>query len=109
MGVVAASRRAAAEENDEESARVEEMKDLFELAQDAYAERDYEGAYVTFMAAYDLRPAVSLLYNAAVCREKQGELLDAMELFQRYLDESPGAGDRERVEARLRDLAERAL
>jgi tetratricopeptide (TPR) repeat protein len=79
----------------------ETMKQLYENGQDAYEEGDYSVAFESFLAAYDAKPAASLLYNAAVCLEKLEDYWGASDLFEQYLEVSPMPRDREAVEARI--------
>ena len=85
-------------------AQTEEMRALFERGQDEYEQKRYQEAADTFMAAYQIKPSASLLYNAAVCKEKVGDRAGAAALFRRYLEERPDARDREQVTARIASL-----
>jgi tetratricopeptide (TPR) repeat protein len=81
-----------------------QMRELFEKAQASYDRGEYPQAEEQFLAAYQIKPAPSLLFNAAVAREKQGNRAGAAELFQRYLTESPDARDRAEVQQRIAAL-----
>ncbi len=80
------------------------MKQLFEDGQDAYADGDFALAHDLFMAANEVQPAASLVYNAAVSLEKLGDGPAAADLFEEYLLASPAPRDREAVEARIQTL-----
>ena len=53
------------------------------------------------LVAYDVKPAASLLYNAAVCYEKARRYRYAGALFERYLEANPSTRDRVAVEQRI--------
>src|SRR6187200_2311386 len=72
----------------------EGMRERFEKGQDFYEQRKYEAAAAEFRAAYEIRPAASLLYNEAVCYEKLRDFSKAATLFRKYLSDSPNARDR---------------
>ena len=100
-----ASAPAALKTADPADSPTDEMRAHFERGQDEYEKKKYQEAEDSFMAAYAIKPAPSLLYNVAVCREKRGDNAGAAEMFQRYLAESPSASDRTAVEERIRTLA----
>jgi len=87
--------------------QIEEMKLRFEAGQDLYEHKRYEEAADAFLEAYEITPAVSLQYNAAVGYEKAGKFCRALERFQRYLDEKPDVRDCDEVADRIVALAER--
>ena len=86
--------------------RDEMVRQLFERGQNAYEEKDYGEAFDTFLAAYEVKPAAALLYNAAVCAERLEDYASAGDLFEQYLANRPDARDRELVEERVRRLRE---
>jgi hypothetical protein len=85
-------------------ASTEQMRERFEKGQDFYEQRKYEAAAAEFRAAYEIKPAASLLYNEAVCYEKLRDFNKAANLFRRYLSDSPNARDRKAVETRIAAL-----
>ncbi len=95
---VAPSPRPAAER---ERLATAAMKARFERGQDLYERRRYAECAAEFLAAYDAKPAPSLLFNAAVCTEKLGDRARAADLFRRYLAVSASPRDREAVEQRI--------
>ncbi len=95
---------AAAPPNDS----TERMKERFERGQDYYEQRKYEAAAAEFRAAYEIKPAASLLYNEAVCYEKLKRFDAAATLFKKYLNESANPRDRREVEQRIEALENEA-
>ncbi len=57
-----------------------------------------------YQRAYTLKPHPYALFNLGRAREHTGELRLAAEAYQRYLDESPAAADRPRVQATIASL-----
>jgi len=83
---------------------VEALRASFEAGAQAYEEGNYLGAIERFLAAYEISPRPALLYNVAVCAEKLVLPCDAIEYFERYLDESIHARDGEQVLRRIETL-----
>jgi hypothetical protein len=82
----------------------ERMKERFEKGQDYYEQRKFEAAAAEFRAAYEIKPAASLLYNEAVCYEKLKRYGTAANLFEEYLARSANPRDRRQVEDRIKVL-----
>jgi hypothetical protein len=82
----------------------EKMRDAFEKGQDLYEQKKYEDAAAKFREAYSHKPAASLLFNEAVCYEKMRNYGKAASLFRRYIQESPNARDKDKVETRIAAL-----
>jgi hypothetical protein len=80
---------------------IEQMKVRFEKGQDLYEKEKYAEAAAEFRAAYEIRPAASLLYNEAVCYEKLKRWDSAVKLFQQYLDKSANPRDKAQVNKRI--------
>ena len=87
-----------------ETGNMEALRTLFERGQEAYEHGRYDEALAAFMEAWEVRETPSLLYNAAVCREKLGDRTGAASLFRWYLDEAPQTRDRKAIEARIAAL-----
>jgi hypothetical protein len=79
-------------------------KDHFDKGQGLYLRGMYDEAALEFIAAYEAKPYPAFLFNAAVCYEKARNYQRAVELFGRYLDDSPTATDRVAVTVRLGQL-----
>jgi tetratricopeptide (TPR) repeat protein len=95
---VAVGARAGAARADDRKMRAAEH---FARAQAAEARKDWRAAIVEYEAAYDLSPHPSVLYNMALDYERLEEYRSAARHYLRYLDQDPGAGDREEVLARV--------
>jgi tetratricopeptide (TPR) repeat protein len=81
----------------------------------AFEQGDYALALVHFEAAMALRPAPKLHYNIAVCHQRLALQTDdpeqrtrhreqAIDSYNRYLEQNPGAEDRGEVAAIVREL-----
>jgi hypothetical protein len=79
----------------------------FALAQSAEKRRDWRQAIEEYEEAYRLSPHPSVLYNIGLDHEHLSRWRDAARYFLRYVDEAPGASDREAVLARVRALREK--
>src|SRR5215510_10297501 len=75
----------------------EKMRERFEKGQDYYEQKKFEAAASEFRAAYEIKPAASLLYNEAVCYEKLRDFNKAATLFRKYLNDFPNARDKQAV------------
>ncbi len=87
-----------------QDAAVEEMRKHFETGQSLFEKGEFQKAADEFMAAYAAKPFPAFLFNAGVCYERLQQYPKAIELFQRYLKESPDALDKKDVEARIKQL-----
>jgi tetratricopeptide (TPR) repeat protein len=108
VGLPAAANAQAPAAGAADDAATEAMRERFEKGQDYYEQRKYEAAASEFRAAYEIKPAASLLYNEAVCYEKLRDFNKAANLFRRYLSDSPNARDRKAVETRIAALEQEA-
>jgi tetratricopeptide (TPR) repeat protein len=82
------------------------MRHHFDRGQKLYGEKRYAEAACAFLAAYDARPSASLLYDAAVCYEKDSRAREALAYYTSYLAKQPMAKDRADTESRIRVLEE---
>lgn len=102
MAAPAAAQRAP----DDEAGR-----EYFERGRDAFEQADYESALVYFQHAYRLSRRSELQYNIGVAADRLQREEEALEAFERYLEETrePAreAEVRERVEALEQSIAER--
>jgi tetratricopeptide (TPR) repeat protein len=73
-----------------------------------YDEGKYEDAAKEMEAAYALKPLADLQYNLAQCYERLNKLTEAADAYKKYLTGVPAAEDRAPVEARIKNLEERA-
>jgi tetratricopeptide (TPR) repeat protein len=80
---------------------LEQMREVFELANRLYMEQRFHEAHELFLEAHAIKPGAALLYNAGVSLEKAGDPCQALEYFQRYLDDAPEARDRGAVTERI--------
>lgn len=86
------------------SGDTEKMRERFEKGQDFYEQKKYEAAAAEFRAAFEIKPAATLLFNEAVCYEKLKDFNKAASLFRRYIAASPNARDKKAVESRIANL-----
>jgi hypothetical protein len=85
----------------------ERAKHEFALGQDDDRAGKYEAAIGHYQRANDALPHPFNLYNIAVDYERLGNLRQAAEWYQRYLDAAPTSPDRDRVTRTIADLAHR--
>jgi len=78
--------------------------ELFEIGERAYHAGEYTKAVRYMQEALRLSFSPTLVYNLARAHQKAGQLPDAIEAYQRYLEADPGASDSERVQARIKML-----
>jgi hypothetical protein len=104
LGVLAAGPARAAEPAAPPDPDLQSAKAQFEEAQELYLKEHWDDAAAKFLSAYDRKPFGSFLFNAAVAFEKANKLERAVDLFQRYLDKDPQAGDAAAVKARIESL-----
>jgi hypothetical protein len=64
-----------------------------------YERGDYYGALGKFNAAYDVYPSSKILFNIGQTKRLLGRPLDALEAYQRFLDEATNASKEERTDA----------
>lgn len=96
LGVPGAA--AAGDSDDEGASRFEKM------AKRAYHDKRFGDAIAAFEAAYENDPLPKYLYNIGRCHEKEGALDEAIGFLERYLEDDPGAVDRDQVSAHIEVL-----
>ena len=106
LGLVCAAPASAQQTSDDAAAR-----EYFERGRSAFEQADYEGALVYFRHAYRLSHRGELQYNIGVAADRLQREEEALEAFQRYLDESENAARdaevQERITALRQSIAER--
>jgi hypothetical protein len=76
----------------------EDARKEFTLGQQADKDKDYQTAIEHYLRAYELVPHHFALYNIATAYERLGQLREAAQWFERYLDEAPQSLVKERRE-----------
>ncbi|MGH7285966.1 MAG: PEGA domain-containing protein [Polyangiaceae bacterium] len=92
------------------SAAMDEARVRYERGLSLYAENNYEAACIEFARAYQLAPAVKILYNIGVCDSARNDYVAAMTNLRKYLQQGGNdvpAERRKEVEGLLRDLEPR--
>jgi len=84
-----------------------EAKAAFARAEAAERRKDWRTAIDEYQHAYDILPHPDVLSNIALDLERLEEYRDAATFYRRYLDESPDATDRDRVEKLIEKLRAR--
>lgn len=84
----------------------ERALDLFERSVDHYRAGRFQEAVDLLLEARGLAEEPVLLYNLARAYEGLGELEEAIEAYEGYLEEQPDAQDRGAIEARIGTLRE---
>jgi hypothetical protein len=77
---------------------------LYEEGSAAFAREDYSTAAARFEAAFALSPRPRILYNLGVTYDRLELPQQAIDAYERYLNQLPNAPEREEVDARLRVL-----
>ena len=98
----AAAQPASPTQADEEAAKA-----LFLAGSSYYEQANYADAVKEFTEAHRLSKRPDLLYNISVCYERLGRWDDAIAALQQYLSERSGAPDRQVIESRIANYAER--
>ncbi|MBW2276191.1 MAG: hypothetical protein JRF63_01795 [Deltaproteobacteria bacterium] len=83
---------------------LEQAKVKYEEGKGHYEAKKYEEALAAFTEAYNLSNKPDLLFNLGVCSEKLEQDKKAIAYYELYLEETPGAPDRDDVTARLEAL-----
>ena len=99
LGLVAFVGPAAAQEGSDEEARMH-----FRLGRAYYDSGRFEEAANEFQQAYELSQRPQLLYNVFIAHRDAGELGEAIEALETYLELVPDAVGRESLEARLQSM-----
>jgi tetratricopeptide (TPR) repeat protein len=81
-----------------------QAKEAYERGTKAYTLGRFDQAIEAFSSAYELDPSPILLYNIAQSHWKSGNNERAVFFYRRYLEAEPKAENRERIEARIREL-----
>ena len=74
-----------------------------ELGKSFFAQGRYDLARLEFEGAYALSKEVDLLYNLALCWEREGRPREAAEAYERYLREKPEDRETAQKLARLKE------
>ena len=82
-------------------------RELFRGGVKAYSAARYADAAAAFAEAYSLSCKAAVLYNLANAYERSGQLDQAIDSYERYLQSSPDAPQREMIERRLEQLRKR--
>lgn len=83
------------------------LVDLIDGGQTAFDAGDFDGALAQFQKAYALFPHPDLKYRIARCHEYLGELPEAIAAYQFFLDATPQAEERGRIEKTIAQLTQR--
>jgi tetratricopeptide (TPR) repeat protein len=70
---------------------------------------DFQAALASFRRAYELYPRPNILFNVAVCLERLGDRVGAIEAYERFLAEGSAeisAEQRQTAEDKIRALRE---
>ncbi len=101
---------AAAQESEEAARKVRHAKDSKRFAKKgrkAYRAERWDDAISAFRLAHDLDPKPSFLFNIARCQAKRGDLAEAVEAMEQYVEDETDEGERSDGEDELRILKRR--
>jgi hypothetical protein len=79
-------------------------QDSYQRGKQLYKAQQYQECATEFAKAWALSQQGKHAYNAALCHRKAKAAAAAIEWFKKYLAAEPAAKDREKVEARIREL-----
>lgn len=85
-------------------AQKQEMMEHYERATRAYDIQKYQEAVEEYQKAYEIAGDPAMLYNVAQAYRLNGQLLEALHSYRRYLQRSPNARNREDVDRKIADL-----
>jgi tetratricopeptide (TPR) repeat protein len=102
--VVAALPSAARAADEIPPERIEEAKEFYEDATIAYDDGRYDQALRLFERAYVRAPLPGFLFNIGQCHRQLGNSAQAIDFFERYLEQVPEAPNRADVEGYLDTL-----
>ena len=88
------------------SAEEQEAREAFVGARAQFDAGNYAAALPAFERAYALSGRAELIYNIALCHDRLGHEQDALDQYQRFLDEVPDTERRRSIEVRIRVLRE---
>src|SRR5215471_19233726 len=91
------------------AARADELEDaraLYARGKAAYDAGDYQGALSQFSRAYALHPTPALLFNMAQASRLSGagHCAEALELYERYLEQDPAPENPAEVRDRIAQM-----
>jgi hypothetical protein len=86
-----AAKPAAAKPKLTEKQKKDQAKKLFGEAKEKFEKGDYAGALPLYEQADELVPGARPKYQAAVCLDKTGQVVDAVAWYQKFLDGNPDA------------------
>jgi tetratricopeptide (TPR) repeat protein len=104
VGIVWVGAPRAARAQDEPDSATEEARALFEAGRTAYDAGRFESALDSFGRAYELSRRPALLFNMGSALERLRRDDEALEHYERYLREVPGAENAQFVRARIHFL-----
>jgi tetratricopeptide (TPR) repeat protein len=86
------------------AAQEQEARGLFELGRDAYQNARYDRALEYFKQSYALSGRAALLNNIGAAADRLRHDQEAIDAYQKYLDQVPGAENREAIQNRITAL-----
>jgi len=75
------------DDDDAEDVSNSEFDALIARASERFEEEDFEGAIADFKSAYALNPSSNILYNIGRIYEKTGKFEEAIEYYERFVNE----------------------
>lgn len=85
----------------------QKLLQLIDAGQDAFDAGEFDTALASFQEAYALFEHPDLQYRIARCYEYLGDFLEAIDAYQRFLDATPDADERGRIEKTISVLTQR--
>jgi tetratricopeptide (TPR) repeat protein len=79
-------------------------REAFAQGQALYLAGDFAGALAAFQAAESASPTPAAVYNIARCRERLGEIAQAVTAYESYLAQAPDAPDHDAVAGHVAEL-----
>ncbi len=94
-------------DKDQRKKRLKKAKRYVKKAKKAYTKQKWDDAIAAFELAYNNVPTPKFLFNIGRCYEKAGDLYNAMDYTQQFVDLTPAGEEREDAEEMAEMLQQR--
>ena len=88
-------------------AQIAEARRHYEVGAQHFAAEAYESALMSFQQAYALSERSNILYDIHLCHERLGQLPEAIEYLELFMEQTPDSPELGAMEQRLADLGRR--
>lgn len=84
----------------------ERAREAYSRGQALFDAGDFAGARDAFQESLDASPHTRTIFNIALCEEKLGNVVEAIEMYQRYVDWPGDLPNRDEVKQKIEQLRE---